>query len=647
MPTQTANPNYMPGSIGPGNTPTIPTQATPATPITPATSGAQPISVTGLQTPQTPIQIPSTPAVNTGAVTNASVPIPTIDSIVNKAVAPTAADNEQSSLLSQIATITGNTKSLATQQDESENAGGIPALNTTLTSLNTQLQGLTDQATKLQNDASVGGTIQNQGELDATGLRSEQGQAPLTTAALRTNQIQQAAIASQALTVKSAVYAAQGQYSIAKDAADKAAQVAFDASTQQINGLQAQLAALAPTLSKEQAAQAAALQAQLADRATQIQSQQSDFKTGQALAIAAMQNNPTDQAAQYAAQQALKIDPTDPQYLQKVTALVGNYQNDQVKAQLDQQLEKAQIGEANANTAKTLNDLNSASNGNANPISALPADQQAALKTTGFTNYNTETQGLAQQLATGNIAPSDLSKRATGSSPYNSILSAADAYAMATTGQHFNIAQAQRDYTFATNANTQNTLNYLKSLVGTNDGSGNLVGGNLQSLIAASNQRLPNTNPTNSFGGTAAGSFPAGSQGLPALNDTEQWLKLEAGNPQMAAYNATLTETSDQIAKILQGGGSGGTSDAKLAQAQALFQKGFTPNQVSAVATALQTLLTNRAKGIIGNNVYLSDYANDLNIPQKNAAAISAPATTYTANSITYVQGSDGLYYPQ
>lgn len=313
----------------------------------------QPISVTSAQTPASPVVIPPVAPINTGATANAGIPIPSIDSIVSKAVQPTATDITQSSLLNQIAQITGNQQSLSTQQVNQENQAGVPALNTTLNGLNTQLQGLNDQATKLQLDASQGGTIQNQEQLAGTGLRSQQGINTLTNADLRNNQIQQAAIASQALTVKSAVYAAQGQYTIAKQAADQAAQVAFDASTQQINGLQAQLAAIAPALSKEQAAESATLQAQLADRATQLQNQQTDFKTGQALAIAAMQNNPTDHAAQYAAQQAMQISPTDPQYLQKVTSLVGQYQNNPI----DNQLKQAQLANTQANTAKTYNDI--------------------------------------------------------------------------------------------------------------------------------------------------------------------------------------------------------------------------------------------------------------------------------------------------
>ncbi len=134
-------------------------------------------------------------------------------------------------------------------------------------------------------------------------------------------------------------------------------------------------------------------------------------------------------------------------------------------------------------------------------------------------------------------------------------------------------------------------------------------------------------------------------QGLPALNNVEQWAKLQTGDPQMAAYYATITEVSDQVAKILQGGGTGsGTSDAKLAQAQALFQKGFTPAQIIAVASSLKDLLSNRAKGVIGDNPYLSDYADKLGIKQNQPMTGTLPSgvqvTRNSDGSITDAQGN-------
>lgn len=187
---------------------------------------------------------------------------------------------------------------------------------------------------------------------------------------------------------------------------------------------------------------------------------------------------------------------------------------------------------------------------------------------------------LAQQLVSGNLAPAELSKRTTN---YNAVLKAADDYSMSTTGKHFSIAQADRDYKFANNAQTLNTLNYFDSLVGS--------GGSLDHLITVSNS-------------INRGSFPP-------LNKVDQWAKLQTGDPSMAGYYGVITEVADQVAKILQGGGTGsGTSDAKLAQAQALFQSSFTKAQLQQVVKDLKPLLINRAKSITGSNPYLKDYAD-------------------------------------
>ncbi len=204
---------------------------------------------------------------------------------------------------------------------------------------------------------------------------------------------------------------------------------------------------------------------------------------------------------------------------------------------------------------------------------------------------------LAQQLVNGQLAPSELSKRSTGVGSYSSVLKAADDYSMATTGKHFDISKADRNYKFATNQNTLNTLNYLGSLTGGPD-----TPGNLDEL-----QTLSNSVTRTKF---------------PALNDTAAWSRLQTGDPTIVAYNATVTEVADQIAKILQGGGTGsGTSDAKLAQANALFQQGFSKDQVTATINAIKPLLTNRAKNIIGDNPYLSDYADQFGFTQSGASS--------------------------
>jgi hypothetical protein len=187
-------------------------------------------------------------------------------------------------------------------------------------------------------------------------------------------------------------------------------------------------------------------------------------------------------------------------------------------------------------------------------------------------------QSNAQQIVEGSMDPTNLSKRGK---TYDPTVAAANAYSMAKYGVPFEIAKAIGDYKFATNVQTYNTLNYLNSLTGRDNQSGNLG-----TLINMSD-KLKRTQ-------------------FPALNDIAQWAKLEAGNSDIPAYHAAVVETADQIAKILQGGqGGGGTSDAKLKQAQDLLNTGFNADQIRSTGTVLRNLLGNRKKEIIGDNRYL------------------------------------------
>lgn len=230
-------------------------------------------------------------------------------------------------------------------------------------------------------------------------------------------------------------------------------------------------------------------------------------------------------------------------------------------------------------------------------LTAFDPAVRSKLSGNGFTKFPGGVQDLASQLVNGQIAPSELSKRTTGTASYNDVLSAANLYSKATTNQPFNIAQADRDYKFATRPQTQDTLNYLGSLVGSDDGTGNVSGGNLDELVTLSNN--------------------IGRTTFPAVNNIAAWTRYSVGDPNIAAFQATATEVADQVAKILQGGGSSGTSDAKLQQAANLFNTSFTKAQMLATVAALKPLLANRAKSMIKDNAYLSDYADQFGIKQK------------------------------
>ncbi len=251
----------------------------------PANGGAiAPISLSGsggLQTPQTPITPPTQNPVDTGTTANSSVSVPSTADIINKDTQSTPTQGTQSDILGKVASLMQGKQSLATLQFNQENQQGVTSglldVGQTLNGLNAQLTGLNDQATKLQNDASAGGSIENQNQNYAEGRGVTAGAlSNMTAGALRTNQIQQAAITSQALTVKAlitATTAKQGNLMLVKDIADKAAQVQFDATTQEINYQQSLLAQIQPQLDKEQKAQADQLTADLADRQKQVDAQ--------------------------------------------------------------------------------------------------------------------------------------------------------------------------------------------------------------------------------------------------------------------------------------------------------------------------------------------------------------------------------------
>lgn len=248
----------------------------------------------------------------------------------------------------------------------------------------------------------------------------------------------------------------------------------------------------------------------------------------------------------------------------------------------EQELKKAQATKANTDAAATAAKTPSEIGKNkAEAVKDYAEAEEARVRSNVLSTANDSAtiESNAKQLVDADTDPSNLSKR---SKTYDATLAAANNYSLAHYGVPFSPAQAISDFKYATNPNTQNTLKFLNSLTGHDN-----KGGNLATLVQQSNA-LQRTE-------------------FPPLNAVEQWAKLSAGNPQVAAYRATLLEVSDQIAKILQGGGTGnGTSDAKLKQAGEIMDKNFTAGQIVAVAnTSLRPLLANRKNEMIGTNRYL------------------------------------------
>lgn len=622
-----------------GVTPATAPQGTPVSSTPPPTPAITSSSIT----PQSPINIPPAPTPTDPTPTNASIPspIPSIQSIVDQNTKPTDTANTQSALLGKIAALTGGQESLATQQNTAENTAGVPALTKTMNDLGAQLQGLNDQSTLLANNAAPGGTIDNLVQNKAQGTNDTGGGlAPIRADQLRANQIQQAGIAARSLTVKSAYYAAQGNYTLAKDAADKAAQVAFDATTQQINYQKALLDQITPQLNKEQAAQAAVLQAKLADRATQVATQQADFKTGQALAITAMQNNASDPTAQFNAQQALKLDPSDPQYLQKVAGLVGKYQTDQVQQQLDQQLKKAQIGEANANiaqsnasTAKSYNDIRIAN-------ASQPGPNGQVVGTTGNSTIDATTQGYTTQAVAGGLTQASIDQKAltyitSGTLPPQGrtgaagIQNAAISNRMAEMDPNGNLAANKTQIKSLGSSLTQQTQYLNTTQRAFNTANDTLA--SLQNFMQAKN-----INPSQ----------------FPDYNSFSNFLKSKGIDPGAAGgYNAQITTLRQEYSQVLAKGGQRSVETDK--EAAQLIPNNLAPSQLAQVAAQIkidgENVVNDAQKQVSQIQNQISNIAtggkSSTSLPPEVDTALSNNATVNdAAKTVTIPRATWSLY---
>jgi len=182
------------------------------------------------------------------------------------------------------------------------------------------------------------------------------------------------------------------------------------------------------------------------------------------------------------------------------------------------------------------------------------------------------------------MVPSLQTKR---SKDFNKIYKAARDYSMQKYGKPFDYEKADRDYKFATNIGTQNTLKYLNSLTGNAKDNSK---GNLDLLIEASNNIKRSD--------------------LPAINDLDAWQKLQKGDATYIPLFNYATDVADQFAKIMSGGGSGNvTSDKKIEQGLKMFRTGFSKSEMLAAASSTKSMLSNRKRELIGDNKYLvKDY---------------------------------------
>jgi len=292
-------------------------------------------------------------------------------------------------------------------------------------------------------------------------------------------------------------------------------------------------------------AQATTIKAQLSYATANMKAYYSQFNATQRLSLS--QSN----AIQSQFKTALTnggIDASDPASIQQWATATG-YQPSEIYAMA-----------TNANVLKALT------------IQGKNATVQKAQVAANLLNDPQFIEGTAQALVDGNLAPSELSYLAgQGMGPLRALIGAT---AMQI-NPSFDWNSAQAEFTGLTAAaSTANSsgvilpLTYIKSVIP-----------NMQAL-----QKLSANIPRTSF---------------PALNSAEFQTLLQTGDPNTVAYLTNVTEVADQVAKILQGGGSGsGSTDAKLEQAQNLFSSSFSADQLNAVINTVVPLLQNRESAL-------------------------------------------------
>lgn len=226
-----------------------------------------------------------------------------------------------------------------------------------------------------------------------------------------------------------------------------------------------------------------------------------------------------------------------------------------------------------------------------------------------------ESTGVEEQIAAqgidlveGDMVPSLQTKR---SKDFNKIYNAARKYSMEKYGKPFDYEKADRDYKFASNIGTQNTLKYLNSLTG-NPKDGTI--GILDQLISISD-------------GLKRSKFPA-------VSDLDAWQKLQKGDASYIPLFNFATDASDQFAKIMTGGGSGNvTSDKKIEMGLKMFRTGFSKDEMKASATSTKSMLSTRKREMIGDNIYLLKDYGETGWQEKRRAAqggAAAPAQMQT-----------------
>lgn len=188
-------------------------------------------------------------------------------------------------------------------------------------------------------------------------------------------------------------------------------------------------------------------------------------------------------------------------------------------------------------------------------------------------NGNWNPNSLPVSLVEGNMDPSQLSKRGKD---YNMQLQLANQYSTEKYGKPFNIAQAQTDYKYANQGQTQNTL---KMIDGMSEPGGAI------DIASKAAQNLPQFNSA-----TANKVFNATAT--------------EFGNTEASNFHTAMLGLADEYSKVMGGGVS---SDTGRQQALDVLKASYSKGQLSGAIQIMQRDIAARKSALIGDNRYLQN----------------------------------------
>ena len=199
---------------------------------------------------------------------------------------------------------------------------------------------------------------------------------------------------------------------------------------------------------------------------------------------------------------------------------------------------------------------------------------QGAMAATGGAkdaNGNWNLASVPVSLVEGTMDPSQMSKR---SKAYDQTIQQANQYSIEKYGKPFDLAQAQEDYTYAKQPQTQNTLKMIRAMT---DPGGSI---DIATQAAASLPRFDS--------GTLNKVFNAGAT--------------EFGSPEATNFHTAMLGLADEYSKVMGGGVS---SDTGRQQALDILKASYSKGQLVGAIGVMRQDISARQNALVGSNRYL------------------------------------------